>query len=192
MSRRERREQEEREEKERKKRKKTENRRKRKEPKAEEKTTKKTDKKKNKKKPNIFWRIIKTILKVVLIIILILVLLLGCFVGWLGFKYDWDLNKMLKGGAKEVALMVTGQTEEDVANLDPIYCLVLGISTDEGNLLTDTIILCAYYPRTQEASMLSIPRDTFVGKSESTAGGYDKINALYQSGGGGDVGAKKY
>ncbi len=191
MSRRERREQEEREEKERKKREKAEKRRKKKEPKPEEKTTKKNNKKKSKKKSNIFWRIIKTILKVILIIILILVLLLGCFVGWLGFKYDWDLNKMLKGGAKEVALMVTGQTEEDVANLDPIYCLVLGISTDEGNLLTDTIILCAYYPRTQEASMLSIPRDTFVGKSESTAGGYDKINALYQIGGGGDAGAKK-
>lgn len=191
MSRRERREQEEREEKKRKKREKAEKKRKKKGPKPEEKTTKKNNKKKSKKKPNIFWRIVKTILKVVLIIILILVLLLGCFVGWLGFKYDWDLNKMLKGGAKEVALMVTGQTEEDVANLDPIYCLVLGISTDEGNLLTDTIILCAYYPRTQEASMLSIPRDTFVGKSESTAGGYDKINALYQIGGGGDAGAKK-
>lgn len=28
--------------------------------------------------------------------------------------------------------------------------------------------------------MLSIPRDTFVGSNEATAGGYDKINALYQ------------
>lgn len=88
-------------------------------------------------------------------------------------------------------MMVTGQSEEDIANLEPIYCLVMGISTDEGNLLTDTIILCAYYPRTQQASMLSIPRDTFVGKSEATAGGNDKINAVYQSGGGGDAGAKK-
>ena len=30
--------------------------------------------------------------------------------------------------------------------------------------------------------MLSIPRDTFVGKSEASAGGYDKIKALYQKG----------
>ena len=29
--------------------------------------------------------------------------------------------------------------------------------------------------------MLSIPRDTFIGKSESSANGYDKINALYQT-----------
>lgn len=147
--------------------------------------------KRKKKKDNIFVKILKTILKTFLILILIIVLLLGCFIGWIGFKYDWNLNEMVKGGAKEVALFITGQTEEDLAKLDPLYCLVLGVSTDEGLLLTDTIILCAYYPRTQQASMLSIPRDTFVGKSESTAGGYDKINALYQSGGGGNAGAKK-
>lgn len=135
----------------------------------------KNKRKKKKKKDNLFIKVLKTILKILLIIILIIILILGCFVGWLGFKYDWNLNNMLRGGAKQVALFVTGQTEEDVANLDPLYCLVLGVSTDEGLLLTDTIILCAYYPRTQEASMLSIPRDTFVGRSESTAGGYDKI-----------------
>jgi len=144
-----------------------------------------------KKKQNIIITVLKTILKVFLIIILLIILLLGCFIGWIGFKYDWNLNNMIKGGAKEVALIVTGQTEEDLANLDPLYCLVLGVSTDEGLLLTDTIILCAYYPRTQEASMLSIPRDTFVGRSESTAGGYDKINSLYQAGGGGESGAQK-
>lgn len=151
----------------------------------------KNKRKKKKKKDNLFIKIVKTILKILLIIILIIILILGCFVGWLGFKYDWNVNNMVKGGAKQVALFVTGQTEEDVANLDPLYCLVLGVSTDEGLLLTDTIILCAYYPRTQEASMLSIPRDTFVGRSESTAGGYDKINALYQAGGGGEAGAQK-
>lgn len=214
MSRREKREQEEREEKERKKReketKKSKNKNKKnaisrkntknKTPerkkekinkdKSENQSTKK-ETSKNKKKENPFLKIIKAILKILLIIILIVILILGCVVGWLGFKYDWNLNNMLKGGAKEVALFITGQTEEDVANLDPLYCLVLGVSTDEGLLLTDTIILCAYYPRTQEASMLSIPRDTFVGKSEATAGGYDKINALYQAGGGGEAGAQK-
>lgn len=192
MSRREKREQEEREEKERRKREKEE---KKAEKKAGNKKDKKTEKrsknKKEKKKSNLFVRIIKTILKILLVLILLIILLLGCFVGWLGFKYDWNFKNMLKGGAKEIALMATGQTEEDVANLAPIYCLILGVSTDEGNILTDTIILCAYYPKTQEVSMLSIPRDTFVGKSEVTAGGYDKINALYQRGGGGDSGATK-
>lgn len=194
MSRREKREQEEREAKERKKREKEERKagnKKEKIDKKDKKDTKKSKNKKEKKKSNIFIRIIKTILKVLLVIILLIVLLLGCFVGWLGFKYDWNFKNMVKGGAKEIALMATGQTEEDIANLAPIYCLILGVSTDEGNILTDTIILCAYYPRTQEVSMLSIPRDTFVGKSEVTAGGYDKINASYQRGGGGDAGATK-
>lgn len=195
MSRREKREQEEREAKERKKREKEEKKAEKKSGNKKDKVDKKTEKrsknKKEKKKSNIFVRIIKTILKVLLILILLIVLLLGCFVGWLGFKYDWNFKNMLKGGAKEIALMATGQTEEDIANLDPIYCLILGISTDEGNILTDTIILCAYYPKTQEVSMLSIPRDTFVGKSEVTAGGYDKINASYQRGGGGSAGATK-
>lgn len=184
MSRREKREQEEKEEKERKKKKREEKKtKKKKENKKKEKTSK------DKNKGNIFFRVIKTILKVILILILLLILLLGCFVGWLGFKYDWNLKNMVKGGAKEIALIATGQTEDDVANLEPIYCVLLGISTDEGNILTDTIILCAYYPKTQEVSMLSIPRDTFVGKSEATASGSDKINALYQLGGGGDAGA---
>lgn len=110
-----------------------------------------------------------------------IVLALGCFIGWLGYTSNWDTNKMMKKGVKQIALAVTGQTEADLSNLDPIYCLVLGISTDEGLELTDTIMVCAYYPKTQQASMLSIPRDTFVGKSEATAGGYDKINAQYQS-----------
>ena len=134
---------------------------------------------KEEKTPNIVWKIAKGFLKALLVIILALILILACFIGWLGFKYDWNPKKMVKGGAKEVALMITGQTEKDVANLDPIYCLVMGVSTDEGLLLTDTLIVCAYYPRTQQASMMSIPRDTFVGKSEATATSGEKINAVY-------------
>ena len=194
MSRREKREQEEREEKERKKEKKAKKEKKidnkEKDSKKKEKDNKsdkeskkpsKKDTKKEKKKDGIIKRILKTILKVILILLLIIILALGCFIGYLGYTSNWDLNKMLRKGAKQVAMVVTGQTQADIENLDPIYCLVLGVSTDEGLSLTDTIILCAYYPRTQQASMLSIPRDTFVGKSEATAGGYDKINAQYQA-----------
>jgi LCP family protein required for cell wall assembly len=165
VSRREKREKEEQEEKERKKR---------------NKNSKTKNKIEKKKKDGVFKKILKTILKTILILILLIILLIGCFIGYLGFTNNWDWNKMLKKGAKQVALLATGQTEADLANLDPIYCLVLGISTDEGIELTDTIMVCAYYPRTQQASMLSIPRDTFVGKSEATAGGNDKINARYQ------------
>ena len=45
--------------------------------------------------------------------------------------------------------------------------------------MTDTIMLASYDPKTQEAALLSIPRDTFVGTSESNASPSDKINAIY-------------
>ena len=189
MSRRERREKEEREAKEKKKREREERKKNKKIVKRNKNNDSDIDS--EIKNGNIILRIIKSILKFVLTIIIIIVLVLGCFVGWLGFKYNWNLKRMIKGGAKEVALMMTGQTEEDVANLDPIYCLIMGVSTDEGLLLTDTLIVCAYYPRTQQASMMSIPRDTFVGKSEATATGGDKINAVYANYEGGTRGAEK-
>ena len=68
--------------------------------------------------------------------------------------------------------------ENTVNNLDKMYCLLLGESQD----LTDTIMLASYDPKTQEAALLSIPRDTFIGDDKSYASGYDKINAVYQSG----------
>lgn len=40
-------------------------------------------------------------------------------------------------------------------------------------------MVCSYNPKTQRASMLSIPRDTFVGKNKAKASGNNKINALY-------------
>lgn len=48
--------------------------------------------------------------------------------------------------------------------------------------MSDTIIVCSYDPKTQEASMLSIPRDTFIGDSKRNATTSDKINSLYNSG----------
>lgn len=177
MSRREKREKEEQEEKERKK----QEKRNKKKSKTKAQIEKNKKKKEKNKKSGIFKKIIKTILKIILALILIIILLVGAFVGWLGFKYNWDWNQMLKKGAKQVALIATGQTEEDIRNLEPIYCLILGISTSEfeNAKVTDTIIIGAYYPRTQQASMISIPRDTFVGKSKATATANNKINSVY-------------
>ena len=42
-------------------------------------------------------------------------------------------------------------------------------------------MLAGYNPSTQKAFLLSIPRDTFVGKNANSANGYDKINAQYQT-----------
>ena len=40
--------------------------------------------------------------------------------------------------------------------------------------------MCSYDPKIQDVALLSIPRDTFVGRNKNTATGFDKINALYQ------------
>lgn len=71
-----------------------------------------------------------------------------------------------------------GHNKETVKQLDKLYILAMGESTG----MSDTIIVCSYDPAKQEASMLSIPRDTFVGDSEDNATTGDKINSVYNGG----------
>lgn len=71
-----------------------------------------------------------------------------------------------------------GHNKDTLQNLDKLYILAMGESTG----MSDTIIVCSYDPKTQEASMLSIPRDTFIGDSKSNAKTTDKINSLYNNG----------
>ena len=119
---------------------------------------------KNKKKSGV--------LKKVLLILLILLIVL---IGFIVYKVQKN-----GGGMQGLLSTIVGHDAEDLKNLDKIQVLVMGLSTDNGGELTDTIILATYDPKTQDASLLSIPRDTFVGKSQATAGGLDKINALYR------------
>ena len=189
MSRRERREREEQEAKEKKLREKEEKKQRKIDKKRAKKQgkvkTKKASKKrnnkkqKNKKEKGIISKFFGFILKVFLVLLIILCLIAGVIVGYLGVQTNWNKNDMIKLFAKQTTMIITGQSEEDLKNLKPIYCLVMGISTDIDVKLTDTIMVCACYPKTQQASLLSIPRDTFVGTSQSTAGGSDKINAVY-------------
>lgn len=82
------------------------------------------------------------------------------------------------GGLQGVLKTSLGHDENTVQKLDKIYCLILGQSEN----LTDTIMLASYDPKVQEAALLSIPRDTFVGDNKAYASEMDKINALYQTG----------
>ena len=124
----------------------------------------KKSKKKNKKARKIFF--------IIFIIILIAGISIG---GWFGFKIYQ--NGGGEFNAKGLLATIVGHDEKTVKKLPKIFCLVTGQSQN----LTDTIMVCSYDPKTQEASILSIPRDTFVGKNKSRADSYDKINALYQS-----------
>lgn len=114
--------------------------------------------------------------KQIYIIIAIITIILLTATGVLGVK-------IAKNGLSLKGMLMTsiGQDEKDIQNLDPFYCLVMGISEDIEAKLADTIMLCAYYPNEQKVSILSIPRDTFVGNSTTSADSYDKINALYQT-----------
>lgn len=108
--------------------------------------------------------------KIVLLVILLIILIAGGV-----FAYKVHKNG---GGISGMLATTLGHDENTVNNLEKIYCLILGKSQN----LTDTMILASYDPKTQEAAMLSIPRDTFIGQSESRATAWDKINAVYQTG----------
>ncbi len=76
------------------------------------------------------------------------------------------------------AALLMGHNKNTLQNLDRLNVLVMG----ESQGMSDTMIVCSYDPKTQEASMLSIPRDTFIGDSKQNASAYDKINSLYNNG----------
>ena len=112
------------------------------------------------------------ILKAFLVIILILIALIGGFVGYSVYKNGW--------GVKSLIQTAMGQSEKKLQNLEPFTVLLLGVSEDISPKLSDTIIVASYNPKTQKATLLSIPRDTFIGTNKNKANSYDKINALYQ------------
>lgn len=82
------------------------------------------------------------------------------------------------GGLKGFLATAVGHDSETVKNLPKIYCVLLGQSEN----LTDTIMIAEYDPQEQQASILSIPRDTFIGYDKTKATAWDKINAVYQTG----------
>ncbi len=125
----------------------------------------KKEKKKTKKK--------NKVLRVLLIILLMIILFIAGFVGYSTYKNGWGVKGMIQ--------TAMGQDEKKLAELDPLTVLIMGVSEDISSKLTDTIMIASYNPKTQKATLFSIPRDTFIGKNKNTATSYDKINALYQS-----------
>jgi len=103
--------------------------------------------------------------------IFLFILILIAIGGAIFAKKVYDLN-----GNWVAALM--GQNKNTLQNLDRLTFLVLGESG--GN--TDTMMVWTYDPKTQDASVLSVPRDTFVGSNPSKARASDKINEAYKSG----------
>lgn len=109
-----------------------------------------------------------TILKTILILIILTIL---AFIGY--FIYGTIKNG---GGTQGLISTVMGQTQEELESLEPFSALLLGSSQN----MTDTIMVFKYNPQTQNAYLISIPRDTFIGDNKYSARAADKINSVYQ------------
>lgn len=114
----------------------------------------------------------KKINKILKIILVILITVLLVFVTIFA-RY------LIKNGG-DVKAAVKEMFRDAVGDQDPIFILVMGISEDISAELTDTIMLIGYNPDTNQAFVLSIPRDSYVGSNINNGSGGDKINALYQ------------
>ena len=123
-------------------------------------------KKRKKKKSGI-------IKKVLLVIIIFLVICTG-FIG-----YKTHING---GGIQGLLSTIVGNNKETLEKLEPIQILLLGVSTDLGGKITDTIMIATYDPQEQTASLLSIPRDTYTGEDYSKGSPNEKLNAVYSKG----------
>ena len=134
-----------------------------------EKSYKKDTKKPTKKKNFLFQFLGK-----ILLIVLVFIVLLAAYLGYKTYENG--------GGIVGFLCTIMGQSREDISNLGTIDVLILGVSKDIQADLTDTIMIVRFNPQTGKIAMLSIPRDTFVGKNKDEAKGSDKINSLYTKG----------
>lgn len=121
----------------------------------------KQKKKKKKKKKHKILRMFLTVLLIIFIIFTAT------------FLKRWNDNGWTLGG---LVATILGHDANTLANLPRLNILVVG----QSQTLTDTIMVCSYDPKTQDLAMLSIPRDTFVGKNKNIATGSNKINSLFQ------------
>lgn len=101
-----------------------------------------------------------------------LLILIICVI--LGIRFAKKINDL--DGNWLAALL--GHNEQTLKNLDTLQVLVMGESTG----MSDTIIVCSYNPKTGNASMLSIPRDTYVENGNYKYSAQNKINYLYNGG----------
>ena len=109
--------------------------------------------------------------RIALKILLLILLALIIYAGTMTYKAI-----KLGGGIQGFVAVTMGHDENTIKNIPKITCLLIGKSQN----LTDTIIVASYNPQTQEAVMMSIPRDTFIGKDKNKATAMNKINVLYQ------------
>ena len=120
-----------------------------------------------------------------LIIFLVLAVIIGYAI-WFGCNYFKHASQT-EVEYDPLSATALGLDPEKLKNMERINILVVGESDanqglpDPAYYLADTIMVLSYNPQTQQAAILSIPRDTFVGKNKSKATASDKINTIYRN-----------
>lgn len=124
----------------------------------------------------------KTVRKVKRVVVTLLLLgIMGAGM-LLGYKIQHN-----GGGLTGTLATLLGENTENLQNLEPIQVLIMGESGVDDYKLADSIMVASYNPKTQEASIMSIPRDTYVGRknrkeaSQNYLASY-KINTVFRSG----------
>lgn len=138
--------------------------------------------KNNKKKKSVIGKIFKFIL--LLLLIAIIVYVINFAIQY--FKHTKNMEGKEYDPLSAVALGIDPQKLKEVERLN---VLILGESGIPGEdyKLTDSIMVASYNPQTQQASLLSIPRDTYVGKKDKNTATPNylasyKINTVYRNG----------
>ena len=122
---------------------------------------------------------VRKVKRVVVTILLLAIILAGTLFGYKIYQNG--------GGLTGALATILGEDTEKLQNLEPIQVLIMGESGVDDYKLADTIMVASYNPKTQAASLMSIPRDTYVGrKNRNTAtqnylASY-KINTVFRSG----------
>ena len=114
------------------------------------------------------------------ITILIIAIISAC--GFVAYKIQKN-----GGGLSGILATVLGESEETLENLEPIQILIMGISGVDDYKLADSIMIASYNPKDQAASLMSIPRDTYVGKKDRKTATQNylasyKINTVFRNG----------
>lgn len=115
------------------------------------------------------------------VVTILCLLIIGGF-SFLGYKIYKN-----GGGLTGTLATLLGENTENLENLEPLQILVMGESGVDDYKLADSIMVVSYNPKTQEASIMSIPRDTYVGKKDRKTATQNylasyKINTVFRSG----------
>ena len=127
----------------------------------------------------------RVILRIILVILLIAIIGYGIWFAINFFKHKTVTEEYHYDPLSATAL---GIDPEKLKTVGRINLLVLGESgIGDGYKLTDSIMIVSYNPQTQQASLLSIPRDTYIGKKDRNSATQNylmsyKMNAAYRNG----------